>query len=44
MDWYNKYMQNLVSITTLNKLVVANKLTQLEVDTMVKDRFKLYGY
>ena len=44
MTWYEKYMKNLVSIETLNKLVAANKLTQEEVDQMVADRLEQYGY
>lgn len=44
MSWYEKYMKNLVSIETLNKLVVANKLAQEEVDQMVADRLEEYGY
>lgn len=44
MSWYEKYMKNLVSIETLNKLVVANKLAQEEVDQMVQDRLEQYGY
>ena len=44
MSWYNKYMNNLVSIETLNKLVKAGKLTQEEVDKMVADRLERYGY
>ena len=44
MSWYDKYMKNLVSIETLNKLVVAGKLTQAEVDQMVADRLEQYGY
>ena len=44
MSWYDKYMKNLVSIETLNKLVAAGKLTQAEVDQMVADRLEQYGY
>ena len=44
MTWAEKYMKNMVSIATLNKLVAANKLTQSEVDKMVSDRFEQYGY
>lgn len=44
MSWYDKYMNNLVSIATLNKLVAAGKLTQEEVDDMVADRLEKYGY
>jgi len=44
MTWYEKYMKNMVSIATLNKLVKAGKLTQSEVDKMVADRLEQYGY
>lgn len=44
MTWYEKYMKNMVSMATLNKLVVAAKLTQSEVDQMVADRLEQYGY
>lgn len=44
MSWYDKYMINAVSITTLNKLVTAGKLAQEEVDKMVADRLAQYGY
>ena len=44
MSWYDKYMINAVSITTLNKLIIASKLTQLEVDKMVTDRLEQFGY
>ena len=44
MTWEEKYMKNMVTIETLNKLVTANKLTQEEVDQMVQDRIEQYGY
>lgn len=44
MTWYEKYMKNLVTLSTLNKLVAAGKLTQDEVDQMVADRLEQYGY
>lgn len=44
MNWKEKYMKNLVSIETLNKLVAAGKLTQAEVDEMVAERLATYGY
>lgn len=44
MSWYDKYMINAVSISTLSKLVIAGKLTQEEVDKMVSDRLEKYGY
>lgn len=44
MSWYDKYMINAVNNSTLNKLVVAGKLTQEEVDKMIADRLEQYGY
>lgn len=44
MTWYDKYMKNLVTLVTLNKLVAAGKLTQGEVDQMVADRLEQFGY
>ena len=44
MSWYDKYMINAVTIVTLNRLVVAGKLTQVEVDAMVADRLEQFGY
>lgn len=44
MNWYDKYMKNMVSVVTLNKLVIAGRLTQQEVDKMVADRLEQYGY
>lgn len=37
-------MINAVSLGTLNKLITAGKLTQVEVDKMVADRLEQYGY
>lgn len=42
--WRERYMKNMVTIITLNKLVAAQKLTQVEVDTMIADRLEQYGY
>lgn len=44
MSWEEKYMKNLVTVETLNKLVAAVKLTQAEVDQMVADRLEQFGY
>ncbi len=44
MTWEEKYMKNMVTIETLNKLVNAGKLTQKEVDDMVARRIKEEGY
>jgi len=44
MSWYEKYMRNLVSLETLNKLVAAGKLTQQEVEQMIADRLDEHGY
>ena len=37
-------MKNFVLLSTLEKLVRAGKLTQAEVDSMVRDRLDDYGY
>jgi len=42
--WYDRYMNNMVTVATLNKLVTAGKLPQTEVDAMVADRLSQYGY
>ena len=44
MTWDEKYMKNMVTIETLNKLVNAGKLTQKEVDDMVARRLEEEGY
>jgi len=44
MSWYHRYMINAVSITTINKLVAAGKLTPEERDKMVSDRLEQFGY
>lgn len=45
MGWYDKYMKNLVSLATIDKLVAANKgVTQEERDRMVADRLEQFGY
>ena len=40
MSWEERYMRNMVTIETLNKLVNAGKLTQEEVDDMVARRLE----
>lgn len=42
--WYVKYMNNLVTLDTLNKLVSAGKLNQLTVDLWVQERLDKNGY
>ena len=44
MTWEEKYVKNMVTIETLNKLVNAGKLTQKEVDDMVARRLEEEGY
>lgn len=44
MSWYEKYMKNMVTIESMNKLVAKKLLTQAEVDKMVQDRKDKYGY
>lgn len=43
-SWYVKYMNNMVTTTTLNKLITAGKLNQLTVDLWVKERLDKFGY
>jgi hypothetical protein len=42
--YYAKYMKNMVSVTTLDKLAAAGKLTREEVERMISDRLERYGY
>lgn len=42
--WYEQYMINGVTISTLNKLVKAGKLKQDELNTMVSQRLEQKGY
>lgn len=42
--WYIKYMNNLVTLDTLKKLVKAEKLEQTLVDAWVTERLEKYGY
>lgn len=42
--WYTKYMNNMVTIDTLNKLISAGKLTQFMVDGWVEERMEEKGY
>ena len=42
--WHDRYMNNMVTLATLNKLVTAGKLTQAEVDEVVAERLAQYGY
>lgn len=42
--YYELYKKNRVTVESLQKLATANKLTQAEVDRMVKDRREEYGY
>lgn len=44
MSWHEKYMKNMVTIESLNKLVDKKLLTQEEVDKMVQDRKDKFGY
>lgn len=44
MSWREKYMKNLVTIETLQKLVKAGRLEQEEVDAMMQERLEEYGY
>lgn len=42
--WKTKYMNNLVTVDTLNKLVSAGKLDALMVEDWVEERQQKYGY
>lgn len=38
MTWKEKYMKNMVTLATLQKLINAGKLTQEEVDAWIAER------
>ena len=42
--WKTKYMNNLVTVGTLNRLVSAGKLDALMVEDWVEERQQKYGY
>lgn len=42
--WYVKYMNNLVTLYTLNKLVSAGRLDPMTVEDWVEERQQKYGY
>lgn len=42
--WYVKYMNNLVTLITLNKLVSAGRLDSMMVEDWVEERQQKYGY
>lgn len=42
--WYEQYMINGVTISTLNKLVKAGKLRQDELNKMISHRLEQKGY
>ncbi len=42
--WYVKYMNNLVTLDTLKKLVKAEKLEQTMVDAWITERLEKHGY
>ena len=43
-SWYIKYMRNMVTLDTLNRLVNAGKLDALMVEDWVEERQQKYGY
>lgn len=43
-SWYVKYMNNLVTLDTLNKLVSAGILDPMMVEDWVEERQQKYGY
>ena len=42
--WYNKYMNNMCTLATLNKLINASKLSEDLVNEWVEERLKIKGY
>lgn len=42
--YYEMYMKNMVALSTLEKLVEAERLTREQVDGMVADRLAQQGY
>ncbi len=42
--WHDKYMNNLCTEATLNKLAQAQKLNTKDVQNWVKERMETYGY
>ena len=42
--WYVKYMNNLVTLDTLNKIVSAGRLDPMTVEDWVEERQHKYGY
>ena len=42
--WYVKYMNNLVTLDTLKKLVKTDKLTEKFVENIKSKRQDVYGY
>lgn len=43
-NWYDRFMKNMVTVATLNKLVAAGKLQQLTVDLWIQERLEKFGY
>ena len=43
-SWCIKYMSNMVTLDTLNRLVNARKLDALMVEDWVEERQQKYGY
>lgn len=43
-SWYIKYMNNLVTLDTLKKLVRAGKLVMITVEDWAEERMEKYGY
>lgn len=42
--WYDKYMNNYCTASTLIKLANAEKLEQIFVDALITERLEKYGY
>lgn len=43
-NWHDRYMKNMVTVATLNKLVAAGKLEESMVNQWVEERKELLGY
>ncbi len=42
--WYDLYLRNMVTVETLNKLVVSGKLSKEDVESWVVERLKKHAY
>lgn len=42
--WYDLFMRNMVTTSSLKKLVISNKLSETSVYNWEKERLETYGY